>query len=155
MAELLALVLVIIGAASVFWRTDCLITQRHFPDNLPLYWTSPTIRAVSLICGFPFVALGASLFSIHLFGRSSNTTYIAAALGFGFLYTLTFFVASLHSHRRLDERVLVRSIETIDRGRYRGTIYGFEPSFATEHKGLSVGQCVEFEEENVFGCVRS
>jgi hypothetical protein len=110
---------------------------------------------VSLICGFPFVALGVSLFSNHLFGRSSNATSIAAALGFGFLYTLTFFAASLHSPRRLDERVLVRSIETIDRGRYRRTIYGFEPSFATEHKGLSVGQCVEFEEENVFGCVRS
>lgn len=51
-----------------------------------------------------------------------------------------------------EERVLVRNIESIAHGKYRGTIYGFEPSFAVEYEGFSIGQQIEFSEKHIFRC---
>ena len=49
------------------------------------------------------------------------------------------------------EDVLVRDVVVLEPGRYIGTIYGFEPSRALEHGGLSMDQQVEFREPHVFG----
>jgi hypothetical protein len=35
---------------------------------------------------------------------------------------------------------------------FEGSIISFEPSQASQHKGLKVGQKIEFSEENIFGC---
>lgn len=51
-----------------------------------------------------------------------------------------------------DERVLVRNINRHGSGRYKGTIYGFEPSCGLEYDGLKLGEEVEFDESHVFGC---
>lgn len=51
-----------------------------------------------------------------------------------------------------EERILVRALKTIGLGRYSGLIYGFEPSYAEEYKGLSTGQLIEFDESEIFGC---
>ena len=51
-----------------------------------------------------------------------------------------------------DEHVLVRDIKPIGAGRYKGVIYGFEPSYALEYEGLELEQDLEFDESHIFGC---
>lgn len=51
-----------------------------------------------------------------------------------------------------DESVLVRDVLVLSPGQFSGTIYGFEPSFATEYKGLELDQRIEFAERHIFGC---
>lgn len=53
-----------------------------------------------------------------------------------------------------EERVLIRDVSILDGGKYRGFVYGFEPSFRLELMGVSIGDQVEFFDENVFGCGR-
>jgi hypothetical protein len=52
--------------------------------------------------------------------------------------------------RSTDQYVLVRDVIALEPGRYKGTIYGFEPSRALEHNGLLMDQQVEFREPHVF-----
>jgi hypothetical protein len=51
-----------------------------------------------------------------------------------------------------DEQVLVSGVRSIGPNRYRGTIYGFEPSVALEFQGLKLDQEIEFDEDQVHGC---
>lgn len=51
-----------------------------------------------------------------------------------------------------EERVLVHDVVRIGSQRYKGRIYGFEPSMALEFSGLVVNQEIEFSESQVFGC---
>ncbi len=55
------------------------------------------------------------------------------------------------SLRSGDQSVLVRDISIIGIDRYAGTIYGFEPSHATEHNGLRLDQRIKFWDKNIFG----
>lgn len=50
------------------------------------------------------------------------------------------------------ESVLVKDVETLDNGKYRGIVYGFEPSFAQEFQGIAIDQSVDFEERNIISC---
>lgn len=47
------------------------------------------------------------------------------------------------------ENVLVRSVQSLGRSRFKGTIYGFEPSHTLEYQGLRLDEEVEFEEQNI------
>ena len=60
---------------------------------------------------------------------------------------------TLRSHA--GEDVLVRDVKILGPDRYSGTIYGFEPSRATEHADLKLDQHVEFHERNIFGARRA
>ncbi|MBB6243684.1 hypothetical protein [Rhodanobacter sp. MP1X3] len=51
-----------------------------------------------------------------------------------------------------EERVLVRNVAPTGRDRFKGTIYGFEPSVSLEHGSLKLEQEVQFQEQHVFGC---
>ena len=51
-----------------------------------------------------------------------------------------------------DERILVRDIASISLNLYKGVVFGFEPSFGVEYKELKLGQLVQFNESNIFGC---
>ena len=51
-----------------------------------------------------------------------------------------------------EESVQVRKLITLSLRQYRGTIYGFEPSFGIEYHGLSIGQEVDFSEKHIFAC---
>ncbi|MDP3294154.1 MAG: hypothetical protein Q8M37_05365 [Nevskia sp.] len=51
-----------------------------------------------------------------------------------------------------EERVLVRIVETISPGHFRGTIYGFDPGLSVECNGFSIGQKIEFSESHIFTC---
>lgn len=59
---------------------------------------------------------------------------------------------TLHSG---DQDVLVREVSILGPDRYSGTIYGFEPSRATEHNGLHLDQRIEFHDKNIFGVRRA
>jgi hypothetical protein len=50
-----------------------------------------------------------------------------------------------------DETILVRDVELVRQGLYRGAIFGFK-SLVVEYKGLVLGQSVEFTETQVFAC---
>ena len=50
------------------------------------------------------------------------------------------------------ETILVRNIRAIRPAHFKGVIHGFEPSFATQHGQLCVGQEIEFSESHIFGC---
>ncbi len=50
------------------------------------------------------------------------------------------------------ESVLVRDVQVLGNSRFKGIIYGFEPSHALEHQGLKVADEVEFEEQHIFSC---
>lgn len=54
--------------------------------------------------------------------------------------------------RHNGESILVRNIKSLGASRFKGTIYGFEPSVALEHKGLKLEDEVEFEEQNIISC---
>jgi hypothetical protein len=56
---------------------------------------------------------------------------------------------------REGEDVLVRNVRILGPDRYSGTIYGFEPSHATEHAGMELEQQVEFHESNIFAVRRA
>jgi hypothetical protein len=51
-----------------------------------------------------------------------------------------------------EEHILIRNIEPVGSGRYKGIVYGFEPSFGLEYEGLKLEQEVQFSESQVFGC---
>lgn len=51
-----------------------------------------------------------------------------------------------------DQSVLVQDVQILGAGSYAGTVYGFEPSFATSFGGISDGQRVEFDQKYVFWC---
>ncbi|MES9987057.1 MAG: hypothetical protein ABW077_04030 [Candidatus Thiodiazotropha endolucinida] len=53
-----------------------------------------------------------------------------------------------------NERVLVRDIESTGNNNYKGIIYGFEPSFSTEFKGLKLDEEISFGERHIFCCVK-
>lgn len=53
---------------------------------------------------------------------------------------------------RAGEDVLVRDVKVLGPDRYSGTIYGFEPSRATEHADLKLDQRVEFHESYISAC---
>lgn len=53
-----------------------------------------------------------------------------------------------------NERILVRDIESISNNDYKGIIYGFEPSFSTEFKGLKLDEEITFGERHIFSCVK-
>lgn len=50
------------------------------------------------------------------------------------------------------EAVLIKEIQRLGDARYRGKIYGFEPSLAAEFQSLKVGDEVEFGEEHIISC---
>lgn len=50
------------------------------------------------------------------------------------------------------ESVLVRNVQALGGSRFKGTIYGFEPSHAVEYQGLKLDEDIEFEEQNVISC---
>lgn len=50
-----------------------------------------------------------------------------------------------------DQDVLVRNVSILGPDHYSGTIYGFEPSRATEKNGLHLEQQIEFYDRNIFG----
>lgn len=54
-----------------------------------------------------------------------------------------------------DESILVRNIQILATGEFRGEIYGFEPSFSEEFKGYCIGQQINFLEENIISCGKS
>jgi len=54
-----------------------------------------------------------------------------------------------------DQDVLVRDVVVLEPGRYSATIYGFEPSRATELNGLRLDQRIQFGERHVFGVRRA
>jgi hypothetical protein len=53
-----------------------------------------------------------------------------------------------------EQDVLVKDVRVLEPGHFSATIFGFEPSRATEHSGLYLGQQVEFSEHHVFGIRR-
>ncbi|MEW7993630.1 MAG: hypothetical protein AB2652_09010 [Candidatus Thiodiazotropha endolucinida] len=53
-----------------------------------------------------------------------------------------------------NERVLVRDIESTSNNNYKGIIYGFEPSFLTEFKGLKLDEVITFGERHIFCYVK-
>lgn len=54
-----------------------------------------------------------------------------------------------------NESVLVKDIQVLRHGVFRGEIYGFEPSFSSEFEGHSIGQQIDFSEENIISCGKS
>lgn len=50
------------------------------------------------------------------------------------------------------ENILVRDVQVLGDSRFKGIIYGFEPSHALEHQGLKVEDEVEFEEQHIISC---
>lgn len=51
-----------------------------------------------------------------------------------------------------EQQVLVRNITNLGDSRFKGVIYGFEPSFALEYQGIMVDQEVEFEKICIIPC---
>lgn len=51
-----------------------------------------------------------------------------------------------------DGAVLVRDIAQLHPGSYRGVIYGFEPGCQMTCGSLTLGQQVDFQEAQIFGC---
>ena len=49
-------------------------------------------------------------------------------------------------------RVLVRDIVSIRTGRFQGYIYGFEPDSIVQHGDLKLGQLIDFDISQIFGC---
>jgi len=47
------------------------------------------------------------------------------------------------------QRILVRNIKPLGRGKYRGVIFGFSPSFSQEYQGLKVGDDLLFDADDV------
>ena len=56
---------------------------------------------------------------------------------------------------REGEEVLVRDVRILGPDQYSGTIYGFEPSRATEHADMQLEQQIDFHESNIFGVRRA
>lgn len=50
------------------------------------------------------------------------------------------------------ESVLIRNVQVLGSSRFKGIIYGFEPSHALEHQGLKVDHEVEFGEQHIISC---
>ena len=51
-----------------------------------------------------------------------------------------------------NESVLVKDVQALGKSRFKGKVYGFEPSFALEYQGLKVDDEVEFEEKHIISC---
>lgn len=51
-----------------------------------------------------------------------------------------------------DESVLVKDIECLPNQKFRGIVYGFEPSYSLEIQGLKIDDEVEFDEEHIVSC---
>jgi len=51
-----------------------------------------------------------------------------------------------------EESVLVRDVVLAGPDRFKGTVYGFEPSFSHKYNELELEQEVVFQESHVFGC---
>lgn len=51
-----------------------------------------------------------------------------------------------------EESVLVRALVVAGSDRFKGTVYGFEPSFSPKYNELELEQEVEFQESHVFRC---
>lgn len=50
------------------------------------------------------------------------------------------------------ENVLIRSVQSLGDLKFKGVIYGFEPSHELEYQGLRVDDEVEFEEQQIISC---
>jgi hypothetical protein len=48
-----------------------------------------------------------------------------------------------------DQRILVRNVKALSDSRYRGTIFGFSPSFVHQYRGLTVGESILFDADDV------
>ena len=50
------------------------------------------------------------------------------------------------------ENILVKIEEILSNETFKGKIYGFEPSFSEEFKGLKLEESIEFQEVNIISC---
>lgn len=51
-----------------------------------------------------------------------------------------------------DQRILVRNVTTVAPGRFKGNIYGFEPSGGLQYRELHMHQEIEFGEQQIQAC---
>lgn len=50
------------------------------------------------------------------------------------------------------ESILVKNVKALGASRFKGTIYGFEPSHVIEYQGMKLDDEVEFEEQHIISC---
>lgn len=104
---LLGITLLVVGSAALFWRTDCVVTQLHFPDNLPLAWLSLSIRIASWLVAVGGIVSGSLFIAFNGFELSGRWAFGTAVA----CMTLTYFwvscLAAGRALHRLRQRGLV------------------------------------------------
>lgn len=48
--------------------------------------------------------------------------------------------------------IYVKNVKILEDGKYSGTIHGFEPPYLTEFDNFKLGDCVKFNDGQIFSC---
>ena len=53
------------------------------------------------------------------------------------------------------QRILIKDVKSLGQGKLRGTIFGFSPSFTHEYEGLTIGERLLFDADDIVNVLTS